>query len=276
MLGFASTSNFLICYKKYLADKITTSETKLKKELKNDIEQHYTLFIKQTPAAMAMFDTNFRLMAASRRWLEMYNKNNKKVEGKSIYELFPKTASEKEKDFLSCLEGKTLINQGYVMMENGLKAWLRSEMKPWYKSEKELGGITIFLEDVTQIKEQLKKLKEQVYHFEKCTEHLHIGMWEVNFEIRKSIWDNSIRKILDLPESFESHMVPVLNFYKEGPDRDRVKKCLDEAFTTGKPFDIKAKITTPLGNEKVVRVTGFSEFQMGICKKIYGTLQQVG
>lgn len=272
ILGFENPSNFLACYKKYESNKNrrpgSSSET--------STEKLYKLFISKTPMSIAMFDKDFRLLAASERWLENYTDIRKSSIGLKMEELFPKTGAQWNDIWVRCLQaGETCRGEGPVAMEDGSQAWLRWEIKPWQRSDDEAGGIIVFTEDITEVKAQLDELKVQVQTFKNTTHFLRIGTWDKNFETQTSEWNSVTREILELPPSFEPTLVPALNFYKEGEDRERATHLLNEAFTNGTAFDAYLTLVTVLGNEKRVRVVGFSDFEKGSCRRLYGTLQEV-
>jgi hypothetical protein len=102
-----------------------------------------------------------------------------------------------------------------------------------------------------------------------------VGTWERNFETHETYWSSVTKEILELPQSFEPGRTPSLNFYKEGPDREKGKKLLYEAFTNGTPFDAQLTLVTAQGKEKLVRIVGLAEKENGVCKKIYGIFQEV-
>jgi len=129
--------------------------------------------------------------------------------------------------------------------------------------------------DSIKWEEEYKRLADQFKVIRECFEHLHIGTWERNFETSQTTWNSAAKEILELPPEFEPNMTPALHFYKEGGTREFAKKCLHEAFTTGKNFDFQAQLITARGNEKTVRVSGFCQFENNACKKMYGTFQEI-
>jgi len=116
---------------------------------------------------------------------------------------------------------------------------------------------------------------DQLHSWHKYAEKLRIGTWERNYETMLTTWDIALKTILELSADFEPDINPALNFYKDGFDRELAKKYLDDAVTMGKPFDFQARIITAKGNEKLVRVIGFSHLENNACKRLYGVIQEI-
>jgi hypothetical protein len=117
--------------------------------------------------------------------------------------------------------------------------------------------------------------KNQTHNWEKYAQKLRIGTWIRDYETLLINWDVNLKAILELSPDFEPDINPALNFYKEGFDRDLAKRYLDEAFYTGSSFDFNARIITAKGNEKIVRVLGFTQFENNTCKKMFGVIQEI-
>ncbi len=120
-------------------------------------------FIEYSPAAMAMFDTDMRYIAASNRWMESY-KLEGKIIGKSHYEVFPEIGEEWKLLHKRCLSGEVIKNDGEPFERlDGNTDWLRYEIRPWYDLPGEVGGIVMLTEVITEqiaAKEALLKAKE--------------------------------------------------------------------------------------------------------------------
>ncbi|MEM8965025.1 MAG: response regulator [Bacteroidota bacterium] len=115
-------------------------------------EQQLASFIKQAPAAIAVFDTNMHYVAASQHWVD-YMLNGKNVIGKSFYDNYPKITLEWKDILQDSLQGN--INQNdaeRIILEDGSEKWLSWEVKPWYLSINQVGGLIIITEDITKRK----------------------------------------------------------------------------------------------------------------------------
>jgi PAS domain S-box-containing protein len=133
-----------------------------------DKEELLRLFIEHAPASMAMFDREMRYLAVSRRWKNDYNLGDREIIGLSHYEVFPEI-SESWKDVHSrSLAGEVLRSESDCFIRaDGSVQWLRWEVRPWHQSGGAVGGIVIFSEDITELKQSelsLGRSLERVGH----------------------------------------------------------------------------------------------------------------
>ncbi len=116
-------------------------------------------FVFTAPAAIAMLDKEFRYIAASRKWYSAFEiKTN--IIGKSHYEVFPEIGEDWKHKHQRCLQGEIIKNDDEKFeRKDGKIQWLRGEIRPWYNSENKVGGIVIYTDDITTIKQQAEELK---------------------------------------------------------------------------------------------------------------------
>ena len=117
-------------------------------------EQRLRLFIEHAPAALAMFDTDMRYRSVSRRWLSDYGLGERTLIGESHYDVFPEITAEWREAHRRGLAGEVLRAEGdRFERADGSVQWVRWEIRPWYDAQGKVGGIVIFAEDMTDIKE---------------------------------------------------------------------------------------------------------------------------
>jgi PAS domain S-box-containing protein len=117
------------------------------------------LFIRHTPAAVAMLDREMRYITVSNRWLKDYGLEGQDIIGKSHYELFPNLAKRWKQIHRRCLMGNVeSSDEDSFINQNGDREWLRWEMHPWYNAEGEIGGLIMFTELITDRKESEEQL----------------------------------------------------------------------------------------------------------------------
>lgn len=136
-----------------------TEKRKMEAELISE-KSRLSAFVLHAPAAVAMLDNGMTYLAASNRWIEDFHLGGKKIIGESYYDIFPfvgqagierhqrvlNGAIERQKEELTELPGYE--EEQYV-------SW---EMRPWYLSEEEIGGMMIFTQNITSTIKQREEL----------------------------------------------------------------------------------------------------------------------
>jgi diguanylate cyclase (GGDEF)-like protein/PAS domain S-box-containing protein len=134
-----------------------------RKRVEADLRQNeelLELFIQHAPAALAMFDRDMRYVAASRRWVESYNLQGRKIIGQSHYEVFPEIPARWVSAHRRALGGETLKNEeDRFDRADGSVQWLRWEARPWLTGTGVVGGIVIFTEEITARKQAEARLQ---------------------------------------------------------------------------------------------------------------------
>jgi len=132
-------------------------------------EDQLRLFIRNSPAALAMFDLEMRYVVCSDRWLQDYNLGERKIIGQSHYEVFPEIGDEWKAVHKRCMNGATESCQREPFMRaDGSTDWVRWVVKPWYRGDDTIGGIIMFTEVITaQVRaeseiEHSRKLAQQI------------------------------------------------------------------------------------------------------------------
>lgn len=154
----------LTFYKKESYDKV--------EEEKSNLEHQLDLFIKYTPGAMAMFDTEMRYIKASGQWLKDYGIEDD-ITGKSHYEVFPVLLEMPEwLDYHQrSMKGEIIKEEEYAYDNpDGSKTYIKFELRPWYKNNNTIGGIIISTENVTDLVLSRKKLESSEKRFRELLE----------------------------------------------------------------------------------------------------------
>ena len=113
-------------------------------------EELLQLFIQHAPAALAMFDRDMRYIAVSRRWMENFDLRGRDIIGHSHYEIFPDLPAKWLNAHRRGLGGETLNGEeDRFDRADGRTYWSRWEVRPWLTGTSSIGGIIIFVEDIT-------------------------------------------------------------------------------------------------------------------------------
>jgi len=113
-------------------------------------EKRLQLLIECTPAAIAMFDRDMRYLAASRRFLIDYRLNEQTIIGRHHYDVFPEIPEQTREINRRCLQGAIESREKEPFLRaDGTLDWVRWEVRPWYDSHGEIGGMILFSEVIT-------------------------------------------------------------------------------------------------------------------------------
>jgi len=117
-------------------------------------------FVKNVPAGVAMLDCDMRYLQASEKFCADYSVDSSQVLGRSHYELFPDIPDRWKEIHRRTLNGETLrADEDRWDRENGT-LWVRWEIRPWWNSDGSQGGVLLFAEDITHIKQSEETLSK--------------------------------------------------------------------------------------------------------------------
>jgi PAS domain S-box-containing protein len=116
-------------------------------------------FIEQAPVAMAMFDTGMRYLVASGRWKRDFQLTGELI-GRSHYEVLPELSDHRKSVHRRALAGETLSaeEEPFERMDGSVQ-WLKWEVRPWWLDDGAVGGIIIFIEDISDRRENESRLE---------------------------------------------------------------------------------------------------------------------
>jgi PAS domain S-box-containing protein len=109
-------------------------------------------FISEAPLLIAMFDREMRYLAGSRSWFAIFGVDVRDAIGRSFYDRTPGLPSRWRNLHQRVLAGEPLKReQDEVVGRDGAKRSIVWDAQPWRRSSGEIGGITIFADDITAV-----------------------------------------------------------------------------------------------------------------------------
>lgn len=164
-------------------------------------EEKLSIFVKHTPAPIAMFDNHMNYIIASDKWHEMYILDNQDIKGKNHYELFPEIKKKPKwvEANQRALNGEVVKNNEDLFISNdGTKHWVKWSVVPWYIDSDTVGGIIMSTEDITDTverrkqitsqKEELeKKVSQRTKELEKANKELEAFCYSVSHDLRSPL-----------------------------------------------------------------------------------------
>ncbi len=123
-------------------------------------EQRLLLFIEHAPVALAVFDREMRYLSASRRWATDIGMGDRNLAGVSAFELYDLPRRWKEA-IRRGMTGEVLGEEDdHYRLPDGQIRFMRWKIHPWYDFKREVGGIVVFTEDITERRQYERKLRE--------------------------------------------------------------------------------------------------------------------
>ena len=129
--------------------------------------------------------------------------------------------------------------------------------------------------DITEkyyLENDLRRTKQML---EQTNKVARVGGWEADIVKQKVYWTAVTKELHGVAEDFEPDLTNMSGFYKEGESRFKIKKALHQIITHGIPLNLELQVVHQNGYETWVRVMANAEFENGVCKRVFGSFQDI-
>jgi PAS domain S-box-containing protein len=172
-----------------------------------DGEPQLALLFAQAPVAIAMFDTEMRFLAVSRRFLAelalLFSTsvfNPAEVVGRTQDEIFPGFPPRWRDVHARVLAGEELAEEeDFLPSRDGHAEWVRWSMKPWRGGDGRIGGALLFSELITREVETRHALAESEERFRATFENAAVGIAHMGPDLRWLRANNALCRIVGWP-----------------------------------------------------------------------------
>lgn len=230
--------------------------------------------VKNAPIAVAMFDQNMNYLVVSDFWLKHENKKEEELIGNNHYDVVPEIPDSWKKVHQSVLSGKTHGSESEKMIRaDGNIEIIRWKMNPWFDVEGEVGGAALFIEDITEKIRTKKHLEKAARSLAIAQSVAKIGSWVLDHLTKKVQWSAEMFVIHGM-EKQDVELGQIREMMH--PDDVHLFDSTMDQLMEGEETNIVYRISTPAGNERVMRGRGrISKDQDGSITEIYGTVQDI-
>ncbi len=243
------------------------------------------LFIKNAPAAIAMFDCEMRYLAYSACYLKDYDIEEHNIIGHSHYEVFPEIPERWKEIHRRCIAGATEhCDEDTFPRISGKTDWIRWLIIPWYDSDEKIGGIILFSEIITKrkqaeiliqektneikaINEEYKQInKELILTIERAREIEsrlklavaagQLGIWDWDVKDNIMNWDERMFELYGISHDIFPNNVDVWINNLHPEDKQRALDECNAALKGEKDFNTTFRIIHPDGNILWIKADG--------------------
>ena len=177
------------------------TERKRAETLLHESQVRLRLLVDHAPAALAMFDREMRYLEVSQRWRDDYSLGDRDIIGQSHYDVFPEVPESWKAVHRRAMLGETISadNDRFERLDGNVQ-WLRWEVRPWRKSDGEIGGIVFFAEDISQRKAadlELRRRNQELEHFNRAATERELRMIALKREV------NDMARAAGLPSRYD-------------------------------------------------------------------------
>lgn len=139
-------------------------------------------FVDHSPAVITMLDREMRVLAVSNKFLEEFKLAEEEVVGRTIYDLFPKSAVPRKHIHQEMLNGKR-VEEMEIEIEDkfGKCNSYQINFQPWFEEDDvAIGGLIALMNNVSYRKEWESKLKKKKQLIDSMLMNLPIVIYRYN------------------------------------------------------------------------------------------------
>ncbi|MDQ8184792.1 PAS domain S-box protein [Pelagicoccus sp. SDUM812002] len=172
-------------------------------------------------------------------------------------------------------QGESWKGQVCNRAKDGSRYWVQTTIHPILGKDGQIEQYVAFRTDISAQKQVENKLRNSQMHLQEASRVAKVGSWEFDSVTRKLSWSWTTKMIHGVSPDYEPDVDTAIEFYPEGPNRERVKVLIDQAVSAGESFDEELQIQTAKGELRWVRAIGQSEMVDGQCIRLYGVFQDI-
>lgn len=225
-----------------------------RKELEVKLKTNQKLlqqFVKHTPNAVAMFNTNLEYIVASDAWFRDYGIQGKEIIGVHHYDVFPEIREMPEWQSVHkrALNGELIKKErDPFVREDGSTNWLRYAIQPWMNERDEIGGIIMFTEVITERVQLEQNLENSEKRFHLAVQGTTAGIWDwLDIEGDKQWWSPRFLQLLGYEPGEIEPSLETFSSLLHPDDNEMTFKMVDRHFKRKTPFLVEYRLKTKSG-----------------------------
>ncbi len=233
-------------------------DRKKTEEALKESEEKYRALYENVPLAYQSLNIDGVLIDVNPQWLAILGYEKDEVIGKWFGNfLHPEFQDHFRKNFPVFKKQGYIKNVQFKMVrKDGTIIFVAFEGCIGYNPDKTFKQTYCTFKDITKEKAAEEALQKEKERYKEAEQIAHLGSWEMDIATGKAIWSDEFFRICGFePQSFApTNEKRVNSIHPE--DRERAGKAVEDAITTGNPYNIEKRIIRPSGEVRWVRSQG--------------------
>ncbi len=199
----------------------------------------------------------------------------KELIGKSLFDFTPPAVHTQVRQYLDTIVTKGRYKgQLIIIAKNGEPhIWMFNNVLEVDKDGNQyVIGNAIDITQRHKLEQDLARTKVLLEHTSKVA---RVGGWDIDMATQTLKWTDVTYEIHGLGPEHVPDIESSINFYREGEDREKIAHAVNQAMATGQEWDLELQIINRQGEPIWVRAKGSAEVIDGVCKRLYGTFQDI-
>ncbi len=237
-------------------------------------EKKFRSFFENAIGLMSMHDMEGNILAVNEKGRQMLNYTSEEARKLNLRDLVPEKRWFELNEYLERMK-KNHEDSGYMVLHSrdGQEfIWMYHNMV-----ETDEEGVPYVLSTALNVTDKMALEKDLIYTkkiLEQTSAAARVGGWEVNLITQKTYWSETTREIHMVPPDYEPDLDSALSFYTE-ESRERVTTLFNRAVGMGEAYDEELELLLPEGRRIWIRSIGIPEFENGVCRKVFGIIQDI-
>jgi PAS domain S-box-containing protein len=251
-----------------------TSERRKEEQLARS-EQHLRLFFENSQGLMCTHDLKGNFLSVNSAGAAILGYTQAELLNLSLFDIMKPDRHEQLNGYLTLIkeEGKARGQMFTQHKDGSNRTWMFSNvLEASDTANPYVIGNAIDISERYQLEKDLNQTKK---FLEQTNKVARVGGWELNVTKQKIYWTSITKEIHGVDQAYEPDLVTGINFYKAGESREKITNAVKQAIEDGIPWDLELQIITIQGEELWVRALGYTEIEDGICKRVFGTFQDI-
>jgi len=237
-------------------------------------EQRQRAFFENSMGLMFTHDMQGRFLSINNAGAAVLGYSREELMQMTLYDINLRDRHQAVNDYLTKIkeEGSLQGQTSTIQKDGSVRIWMYNNVY-----ENNPGGEPYVIAngmDITRRYNLEKDLKRTTRMLEQTNQVARVGGWEHDIEKQTIYWSSVTKEIHGVAPDFIPTLAQGLSFYDEKAQAE-IRQTINLAVTQGKPWNEERQMTNAHGEKIWVRSIGNAEFENGVCKRLYGTFQDI-